>query len=79
MGKQGETINSITEFLINKKTRATLLYKRNNRIVEVQHMNLTVLDKSINKILEGVYDEWVWTEPVKGDNSEDDKKQGDKE
>ena len=42
-------------------------------------MNLTVLDKSINKILEGVYDEWVWTEPVKGDNSEDDKKQGDKE
>lgn len=42
-------------------------------------MNLTILDKSINEILEGVYDEWVWTEPVKEDNSEDDKKQGDKE
>lgn len=77
MKKQEETINSITEFLINKKTRATLLYKRNDRIVEVQHMNLTVLDKSIYEILEGVYDEWIWTEPIKEDNSGDDKKQGD--
>lgn len=82
MKKQEETINSITEFLINKKTRATLLYKRNNRIVEVQHMNLTVLDKSIYEILEGAIDKWYWTEPIKDDNPdnpEDSLKPGDKE
>lgn len=33
-------------------------------------MDLTVLDKSINEILEEVYDEWVWIEPVKGDSTQ---------
>lgn len=33
-------------------------------------MELTVLDKSIYEILGGIYDEWVWTEPVKEDNTQ---------
>lgn len=40
-------------------------------------MDLTVLDKSVYEILEGVYDEWVCTKPAKEDNNEDNKKQGD--